>query len=66
MERKVKQCEFILNTEKLDRIKEMLCEGYKFIEIEKELGIKDVFQYLSTHMTFFSDLSFKKVREVSW
>ena len=58
-----KQSEFIEEAEKLIKVKTMLCEGYSFNEIEKEAGVRDLFAYLTIHLSFFKDLSFRRVRE---
>lgn len=45
---------------KLFMIKKLLHEGFKLKDIEKELGIKDLFDYMRYNPAAFSDIKFKK------
>ena len=45
---------------KLFMVKKLLSKGFKFEEIEEELGIKDIFEYLVRNASEFSNIKFKK------
>lgn len=45
---------------KLFMVKKLLSKGFKLEEIENELDIKHIFEYLGRNASEFSDIKFKK------
>lgn len=45
---------------KLFMIKKLLHKGFKLKDIEKELGIKDLFKYMQYNASGFSNITFKR------
>lgn len=49
---------------KIFMVKKLLDKGLKIEEIEKELGIKDLFSYMQYNASEFSNIKFKKESRV--